>query len=70
MGRRLRNKQSGVWPNFPAQNSVVVGCFSTVIIGMSMVDRRWLQVNTIYRHILTSIKSTYYIKDIRDSTAM
>ena len=30
-----------VWPTFPAQNnvSVVVGCFSTVILGLSMVDR-------------------------------
>ena len=41
MGRRLRNKKSERVANLSGskQVSVVVGCFSTVILGLRMVDR-------------------------------
>ena len=53
MGRRLKGVNSrGVWSTFPAQNKLV---FSTVIRGMSMVDRSWVQgsCSSIYLDILS-----------------
>ena len=39
MGRRLRNKKSERVANLSGSKQIVVGCFSTVILGLSMVDR-------------------------------